>query len=191
MNSWHVSYKASTYSNLNESTPEQCNQFLDIESSKDHTSKTQLQGLKTVIDEMASIYNDSPLAQRMTTSKLTAVIFTSELKGVNGDHLADQKKVFKLIKRWKNDNWRGELGMQADGLPDDEQRAAEFLVQAGCCMHKDLNSVKGGNTVMMDSWELNGFERPMLLANKDNATTLQQPSETVMGMQLRALEVSG
>jgi hypothetical protein len=191
MNSRHVSYKAPTYSNLNKSTPEQRNQFLGIESSKDHTSETQLQGLKTAIDETASIYNDSPLAQRMTTSKLTAVIFTSKLKGVNGDHSADQKKVFELIQRWKNDNWRGELGMQADGLPDDERRAAEFLVRAGCCMHKDLNSVKGGNTAMMDSWELNGFERPMLLANKDNAATLQQPSETVTGVQLRALEVSG
>ncbi|KAG2066788.1 hypothetical protein BDR04DRAFT_1029100, partial [Suillus decipiens] len=78
-----------------------------------------------------------------------------------------------------------------DGLPDDEQRAAEFLVQAGCCMHKDLNSVKGRNTAMMDSWELNGFEHPMLLANKDNSATLQQPSETVTEVQLRALEVSG
>ncbi|KAG1852244.1 hypothetical protein DFJ58DRAFT_841904, partial [Suillus subalutaceus] len=35
------------------------------------------------------------------------------------------------------------------------------------------------------------FERPMLLANKDNTATLQQPSETVTEVQLRALEVSG
>ncbi|KAG2037870.1 hypothetical protein BDR03DRAFT_933868 [Suillus americanus] len=251
MNSWNVSYKAPTYSNLNESMPEQHNWFLGIESSKDRTSMTQLQGLKTAIDKMASIYNYSPLAQRTTTSKLTAVIFTSKLKGINGDHSADQKKAFELIQRWKNDNWRGELGMQAilrnmeisgplamgfahlqrslveqhgglnmwnalslhehdahklllkqdlaekvgnrivGGLPDDEWRAAKFLVQAGCCMHKDIHSVKGRNMVMMDSWELNGFKCPMLLANKNNTTTLQQPSEAVTEVQLRALEVSG
>ncbi|KAG1797723.1 uncharacterized protein HD556DRAFT_1306346 [Suillus plorans] len=162
------------------------------------------------------------------TSKLTAVIFTSKLKGVNRDHSADQRKVFELIQRWKNDNWRdirttshgictfahlqrllveqhGGLDMWnvlplhehdthelllkqdlaekvrnriVDGLPDYEWRAAEFLVRAGCCMHKDLNSVKGRNMTMMDSWELNGFKCPMLLANKDNAATLHQPSET-------------
>ncbi|KAG1811726.1 uncharacterized protein BJ212DRAFT_1483459 [Suillus subaureus] len=191
MNSWHVSYKALTYSCLNKSTPEQHNWFLGIKSSKDHTSETQLQGLKTTIDKMASIYNDSPLAQRIITSELTTVIFTSKLKGINGDHSADQKKVFELIQRWKNNNWRDELGMQADGLPNDKLRAAEFLVWVGCCMHKDLNLVKGRNVAMMDSWEVNGFECPMLLANKDNATTLQQPSEMVTEVQLRALEVSG
>lgn len=47
---------------------------------------------------------------------------------------------------------------------------------------------------MMNSWEANGFERPMLLVNKDNAATLQhitKPSEIVMEVQLRVLEVSG
>ncbi|KAJ6569271.1 hypothetical protein B0H19DRAFT_914080, partial [Mycena capillaripes] len=44
------------------------------------------------------------------------------------------------------------LGKQAyDVLADDKQRL-DLFIWAGCCMHKDQNSFKGGNTEMMNEW---------------------------------------
>lgn len=66
------------------------------------------------------------------------------------------------------------LGMEIiNSLPDDEKRSLELFFWAGCSMHKELNSVKGGNTAMMQWWIDNSVEPPVLLANKDNAATIQ------------------
>ncbi|THU93137.1 hypothetical protein K435DRAFT_670785, partial [Dendrothele bispora CBS 962.96] len=66
------------------------------------------------------------------------------------------------------------LGQGAyDCLDDAEKRGIDELLWAGCCMHKDQNSFKGGNTQMMSYWEKNGFEGPVILANKANAAKLQ------------------
>ncbi|KAH7918088.1 hypothetical protein BV22DRAFT_990657, partial [Leucogyrophana mollusca] len=54
-------------------------------------------------------------------------------------------------------------------LTDAEKRQWTLIVRAGCCMHKELNSVKGGNAAMMEFWDNNNLEGPILLANKDNA----------------------
>jgi hypothetical protein len=51
----------------------------------------------------------------------------------------------------------------------EEKREAEFLLWAGCCMHKEMNSVKGGNAAMMAYWEKEGLSGPVKLMNKDNA----------------------
>ncbi|KIJ10655.1 hypothetical protein PAXINDRAFT_157563 [Paxillus involutus ATCC 200175] len=81
-------------------------------------------------------------------------------------------------------------GKQAfDVLPNAEQRALNLIIWAGCCMHKELNAVKGGAAEMAACWEKN--------ANKDNAATLKETapgdgnSETLMAAELRAVEVSG
>ena len=47
-----------------------------------------------------------------------------------------------------------------------------LFVWAGCSMHKDLNSVKGGNKAMMSWWSENGETGPVRLANRDNAAVL-------------------
>jgi hypothetical protein len=72
------------------------------------------------------------------------------------------KKVFEtLCQRY------GEKEFEA--LSADQKREANFFIWAGCCMHKDLNSHKGGNTRLIAFWPNNNLEGPMLLMNKDNA----------------------
>ncbi|KAH9946519.1 hypothetical protein B0H21DRAFT_693524, partial [Amylocystis lapponica] len=77
-------------------------------------------------------------------------------------------------------------------LSDDEKRQLDLCIWAGCSMHKELNSVKGGNTSMMGWWKEHGVDGPVLLANKDNDATLQGASSStaVTAAELRALEVS-
>lgn len=60
-----------------------------------------------------------------------------------------------------------------DGLPSDEKRSIDLFFWAGCSMHKELNSVKGGNSAMMKWWTENSITPPVLLANKDNHATIQ------------------
>ncbi|KAI0324778.1 hypothetical protein GY45DRAFT_1349231 [Cubamyces sp. BRFM 1775] len=53
-------------------------------------------------------------------------------------------------------------------LPDGEKQLADMFVHAGCCMHKELNAVKGGSSRMAQSWSKFGLQPPMLLMNRDN-----------------------
>jgi hypothetical protein len=54
-------------------------------------------------------------------------------------------------------------------LSDEEKRSVDLFLWAGCCMHKELNSVKGGNTRMMAWWTENKVVGPIKLMNRDNA----------------------
>jgi hypothetical protein len=68
-----------------------------------------------------------------------------------------------------------DLGHKAySSLSDSEKHQVDLFIWAGCAMHKDLNSVKGGNAAMVAWWEENDVVGPMLLANCDNAAVLQQ-----------------
>ncbi|KIJ05843.1 hypothetical protein PAXINDRAFT_23055, partial [Paxillus involutus ATCC 200175] len=82
-----------------------------------------------------------------------------------------------------------------NSLTDSERRERDFFVRAGCCMHKELNSVKGGNAALLTFWSEHGLKPPILLANKDNAATLAVHVDSVTASQssaeIRALEVSG
>ncbi|KAI0313246.1 hypothetical protein OF83DRAFT_1065825 [Amylostereum chailletii] len=62
-------------------------------------------------------------------------------------------------------------------LLEEQQTALTQLLWAGCCMHKDLNSVKGGDKSMQAAWEELKLEPLVLLANKDNAATLELEAE--------------
>ncbi|EIW78064.1 hypothetical protein CONPUDRAFT_75796 [Coniophora puteana RWD-64-598 SS2] len=66
------------------------------------------------------------------------------------------------------------------------------MVRAGCCMHKDLNCVKGGNTAMMAYWEKAGVKGPIPLPNRDNAAVLRdvEGDEELTEAQLRAVNVT-
>ncbi|KAG2337689.1 hypothetical protein BDR05DRAFT_1004857 [Suillus weaverae] len=77
-------------------------------------------------------------------------------------------------------------------LPDEEHRSVELFFWAGCSMHKELNSVKGGNVAMMKWWVDNGVPTPVLLANKDNAATIQlaEMVDASAAAVRRAFEVS-
>ncbi|KAJ7315392.1 hypothetical protein DFH08DRAFT_715778, partial [Mycena albidolilacea] len=66
------------------------------------------------------------------------------------------------------------LGKEAyNMLSPEEQRPLDLFIWAGCCMHKDLNSFRGGNTEMMLEWQKLGVDRPVLLCNKQNTPILQ------------------
>ncbi|KAF7343806.1 hypothetical protein MSAN_01961600 [Mycena sanguinolenta] len=54
------------------------------------------------------------------------------------------------------------------GLSPQEQLEKEFLVWCGCCMHKEMNSVKGGVQAMKLFWESIGGPAPIKLMNKAN-----------------------
>ncbi|EGO30878.1 hypothetical protein SERLADRAFT_412419 [Serpula lacrymans var. lacrymans S7.9] len=231
----HISYKVTSYAKNDVTPAKPVVRLLGVESSKNHCSETQLEGLQLSVAALATIYNDSPLAQ-CTGSDFSDWIFTRKAKGINGDHAADQKKAFWLFQAWKSENLLADLGNNALsenpalsasfsealdrakhqlvaeagglecwnsllpsertkleltmkssmvrtlgqdaylGLSETEKHEAEFLIRAGCCMHKELNAVKGGNDVMMAKWDRLGVEGPVLLANKDNDATLQGAS---------------
>jgi hypothetical protein len=58
-----------------------------------------------------------------------------------------------------------------------EKQDAELFIWAGCCMHKELNSVKGGNVWMKKIWDVEGRQGPMKLLNRDNAAFAEKGSE--------------
>ena len=66
-----------------------------------------------------------------------------------------------------------EIGKQVfDALPAAEQEEMTRFIRTGCCMHKDLNCVKGGARSMADMWFKFKKTPPKILANKDNAAVL-------------------
>ncbi|KAJ7741249.1 hypothetical protein B0H16DRAFT_1423683 [Mycena metata] len=66
------------------------------------------------------------------------------------------------------------LGKEAyDALSPEDRRAMDLFVWGGCCMHKDQNSFKGGNSEMLLEWKKIGAVPPVLLANKVNAAMLR------------------
>lgn len=80
-------------------------------------------------------------------------------------------------------------------LPESVRRSLMFLIWAGCCMHKELNSIKGGDYAMQAAWALLGLEPPMLLANKDNAAVLElgnvsNPANAMTAAEEHVIETS-
>lgn len=53
-------------------------------------------------------------------------------------------------------------------LSNEEQGLADLFVHAGCCMHKELNTVKGGYAYLEQFWKDAGLAGPVLLMNRDN-----------------------
>ncbi|KAG2074964.1 hypothetical protein BDR04DRAFT_1171787 [Suillus decipiens] len=74
-----------------------------------------------------------------------------------------------------------------DGLTESAKESVDFFVWAGCCMHKDLNAVKGGNARMQSWWAHHSVNGPILLMNHDNTAAVLGGSSSV---QARALHVS-
>jgi hypothetical protein len=77
----------------------------------------------------------------------------------------------------------GEAEYQA--LSPEDKCIVNLFIHAGCCMHKELNSCKGGNSQMMAMWSKAGLVGPVKLMNRDNAAA--GPSAA----RIRAAEVSG
>lgn len=72
------------------------------------------------------------------------------------------------------DELKTQLGRDVyDHLPDAQRGALDLFVWAGCCMHKDQNSFKGGADAMAAAWAENELTEPILLANKANAAKIR------------------
>ncbi|KAF8202587.1 hypothetical protein K438DRAFT_1757917 [Mycena galopus ATCC 62051] len=90
------------------------------------------------------------------------------------------------------------LGKDAyNSLSPEDRRAVDLFIWGGCCMHKDLNSFRGGNSEMMLEWPKIGVPGPVLLANKQNAAILRNlldpavPADAAMTEdELRAFQTS-
>ena len=216
-----------------------------VGTSINHTSETQVAGLKERLYELAEIFNNSPLAKREGLQFIPDD-FAYRLIGTTGDHAADQKKSHEILRVWRmevilqrlgeealfqmdvnrllsvlaplkinqinqlggqeawdklSDNEKAntdieiikEVGKQVfDKLPEDEQRKLTSFIRTGCCMHKDLNCVKGGDKVMQEMWKNLNKTPPILLANKDNAAVLAHRPGTSdpSAAEIRAVEVS-
>ncbi|KAJ7218685.1 hypothetical protein GGX14DRAFT_356795 [Mycena pura] len=71
-----------------------------------------------------------------------------------------------------------ELGTEAlNELNEADRRLLTVWIWTGCCMHKDQNSFKGGNTHMQTKWKERGVAGPIPLANKDSESAAAPPSE--------------
>ncbi|KDN38969.1 hypothetical protein RSAG8_09126, partial [Rhizoctonia solani AG-8 WAC10335] len=64
----------------------------------------------------------------------------------------------------------GEVEFQK--LNPDEQFEVDFLAWSGCCMHKELNAVKGGVTAMTHAWKERNLIPPCAFPNKFEAATV-------------------
>jgi hypothetical protein len=218
---------------------------LGIDTSVNHASQTQVDGLKKRLTEVADIFNNSPLA-KCEALAFSPDLFVYKLIGTSGDHAADQKKSHNILREWKlgvvfqrlgeeaifnmsatrvvsfllpmktkqvedlggynawmslSDDERSEADTQIirevgrqvfENLAEDDQLRFMRFIRTGCCMHKDLNTVKGGDKRMQESWKEANETPPILLANKDNTAVLRHATSLVdpSPAEKRAVEVS-
>ncbi|KAJ7730731.1 hypothetical protein B0H16DRAFT_1329757, partial [Mycena metata] len=204
--------------------------FLGVDKTMDHTSAESVRGWSERVQEFCDIFNRSPLAKRLA-SQYGIRDFLRILKGMNGDHAANEKSTAKGIQELKHEGGIEDLGEEAlagkdymelvnylgawnarkiaeaggvdgwnalapeeqlrrdkemmkqlvtvlgkeayDMLSPEDRRRIDLFLWGGCCMHKDLNSFKGGNTEMMLEWSRLGLPGPALLANKANTSVLR------------------
>jgi len=232
----HIEYECRTialqvvdYSNP-DAEPQWKLRTLGIDTSVNHASQTQVDGLRQRLQELALVFNNSPLAKREGLG-FKPDDFAYRLLGTSGDHAADQKKSHSILQVWRlevimqrlgedalfkmdaarvlavllalkqkqvnaiggqavwetlSDDEKAavdisiirEVGQQVlDALPDDEQVKLTRFIRTGCCMHKDLNCVKDGVKELEAMWVKLNKTPPILLANKENATTLANQAD--------------
>ncbi|KAF8954451.1 hypothetical protein BDZ97DRAFT_1590776, partial [Flammula alnicola] len=85
----------------------------------------------------------------------------------------------KLCLRFGEEAW--------SKLSAEELREAQLFVWAGCCMHKEMNSVKGGAKALASFWKEAGLIGPIKLMNRDNAAAASLGPSSAND---RAVEVS-
>lgn len=71
-------------------------------------------------------------------------------------------------------------------MPEPEKWKFDLFLWGRCCMHKDLNTVKGGDKAMSKFWKSSGLTPPILLVNKDNTAVL---ASTIPGSEPSAAEI--
>ncbi|THU89887.1 hypothetical protein K435DRAFT_802407 [Dendrothele bispora CBS 962.96] len=79
------------------------------------------------------------------------------------EQAAQDENMMKCVKQQLGEEYYETLDM-------DMKQSIDLFFWYECCMHKDQNSFKAGNTAMIALWEKQDIEGPVLLANKANAT---------------------
>ncbi|KIJ42633.1 hypothetical protein M422DRAFT_254077 [Sphaerobolus stellatus SS14] len=72
-------------------------------------------------------------------------------------------------------------------LKPKEQEESDWFVRVGCCMHKQLNTIKGGAAAIRELWIKLGIEGPMKYFNKDNSAAYHVGDEA---SRTRAMDAS-
>ncbi|RXW23522.1 hypothetical protein EST38_g2358 [Candolleomyces aberdarensis] len=199
---------------------------LGVDISTDHSSETQVAGLKDWLTDLSETFSASPFAAR-TGMEFTQDVFIVKCAGTSGDHAPDQIKGHGIMRSWKDattetklaerklmglpvterckflweiqaqrieelggkDEWEKlsedeQHAVDVDILrsigkeelakmPEDQRRKLTMFIRTGCSMHKDLNTVKGGDEAMRSWWEASGNQPPIILPNKANAAVLK------------------
>ncbi|KAJ3747077.1 hypothetical protein DFH05DRAFT_1457516 [Lentinula detonsa] len=200
--------------------------FLGLKMAVNHTSETQFDGWIETVEDIFHLLYESGMC-----SEDDAHVFWNLVTGFHSDHAEDQKKLFRLLKDWKEicciesmgkrtvkqlndltyaclifqgsqvlvekaggsctwdalpeeDQTRRLEEMEAqiirdigrteyDKLSPEEQADMELFLWAGCCMHKEMNTFKGGCIGLDQFWKDHSeLTPPALLPNRDNAATL-------------------
>ncbi|KAG2141308.1 hypothetical protein DEU56DRAFT_755013 [Suillus clintonianus] len=166
--------------------------FAGIQHKVNHTSETQLQGWKDMIHKMCTVYNECMVGNMADPRELVTKVKMTDgaivtVGGIEG---------WEALPAEERDRRSSEAQVQLHAkigqerfsmLTTAEQESIDFFVWGGCCMHKDLNAVKGGNTRMRAWWALNDVDGPALLMNRDNAAAASGGPSTA---QARAVRVS-
>ncbi|KAI0738461.1 hypothetical protein C8Q80DRAFT_1113708 [Daedaleopsis nitida] len=84
--------------------------FLSVNTEANHTSETQLAGWKDIVTDLYDTYNASPRGQLTPADPRN---FTAKMRGFNTDHAEDQKKTFRLMEQWKEEQDREVRGQRA------------------------------------------------------------------------------
>ncbi|KAJ3559082.1 hypothetical protein NP233_g11354 [Leucocoprinus birnbaumii] len=92
--------------------PQWCMRSMGVGTSIDHTSETQMNGLRKRLEDIAAIFNSSPLAKREALS-FSPDDFAYRLIGTSGDHAADQQKSHRLLALWRMDVILQRMGEEA------------------------------------------------------------------------------
>ena len=72
------------------------------------------------------------------------------------------------------------LGRGAFELLDHHEKCLlRLFIWAGCGCHKDLSTVRSGYTAMEKWWKEHGVQGPVILANQDNDTVLEERDQAI------------
>lgn len=113
--------------------------FLGIQSAINHTSETQMDGWIEVIEALFKLAVEAGIS-----TDIGGMEFWKAVTGFHSDHAADQKKLFELLKKWKQRIDREGRGVEIERSMDQLQHA-HFVLSY---------SLKAMEDVGTDIWDL-------------------------------------
>lgn len=127
----HGTWLAESYDNPTPTSPNEIipptrthqTRVIGVQSTVDHTAKTQVEIWENIVSQLTTGFNASPLAQRLKKSLSTKDI-KRKWRGFNGDHAADFVKKARLIGELKLEVILQDLGYEVLASLSDEDRTA-------------------------------------------------------------------